>query len=453
MTRLTRTLALLLAICTLVLCGCQQEKAPTELTYSVRVINAAGEAYTTGVIVRILKETEQVSGPATEETEATEEKLPEETEATEAAENLEQVAMKAVSSDGKVEIVLPIGEYTVELNFTGEEANYYYDRTCVTLTAEQPSLEICLYDQAVYDSQGKKGAFTVATGDTSVKLSSGQRNYFLYAPETAGTYQITTSDPKATVGNYGYTAYIMANSISEVQDNVMTISITKSMVGSGGSTNPFVIGVDADGISECVLKIERIGDPAYSIEEDEPWIIYEPTVELSKFTTPKGTLKYFDLTASSDTYNLVFNENDKTYHLGTADGPQVLVQLAKPTTYLDAISTICTTAGISKYFYDDNGNFVKRENYTKCLQIYSCTKLPTEGDRVQSAGTAVYLDPATGLYPLTEDLKYIIQNHGEYAGWWDKNDNGYLFQDADGNKLVGLNPDIAWLFLCCYVEA
>lgn len=63
-----------------------------------------------------------------------------------------------------------------------------------------------------------------------------------------------------------------------------------------------------------------------------------------------------------------------------------------------------------------------------------------------------YVDEDEGVYPLTEDLKYIIQSRGEYVGWWDIDSNGYIFKDLNGNKIKDINPDIAWLMMCCYIE-
>ena len=78
--------------------------------------------------------------------------------------------------------------------------------------------------------------------------------------------------------------------------------------------------------------------------------------------------------------------------------------------------------------------FVKKENYGDCLLEYiEC------------------VDEDNGVYPLTEDLKYIIQNKGEYAGWFDADNSSYIFKDESGNKVVGVNADISWLFMCCYI--
>ena len=63
-----------------------------------------------------------------------------------------------------------------------------------------------------------------------------------------------------------------------------------------------------------------------------------------------------------------------------------------------------------------------------------------------------FADETTGVYPLTEDLKHIIINRGEYVGWFDASHSQYLFKDADGNPLAGINPDSAWLFMCSYAN-
>ena len=92
-----------------------------------------------------------------------------------------------------------------------------------------------------------------------------------------------------------------------------------------------------------------------------------------------------------------------------------------------------TFSGVSKYFYDENGEFVKKEKYDDCLLKYF-----------------EIMDEESGLYPLTEDLKYIIQSRGEYSGWFDINNSLYLFKDEQGNKVPGINSEISWLFICCY---
>jgi hypothetical protein len=62
------------------------------------------------------------------------------------------------------------------------------------------------------------------------------------------------------------------------------------------------------------------------------------------------------------------------------------------------------------------------------------------------------MDKDTGLYPLNEDLKYIIQQSGDHNGWFQEDGVNYLFKDGNGMKLPGINSEISWLFMCNYME-
>ena len=79
-------------------------------------------------------------------------------------------------------------------------------------------------------------------------------------------------------------------------------------------------------------------------------------------------------------------------------------------------------------------NFVKRESYNECINAYvACA------------------DENYGVYPLTDDLIYIIQQRGDHYGWFDSsNKDSYLFKDMNGNLNLEINPEISWLFPCCY---
>jgi hypothetical protein len=75
-------------------------------------------------------------------------------------------------------------------------------------------------------------------------------------------------------------------------------------------------------------------------------------------------------------------------------------------------------------FYDDDGNFLKREDYTEILRDYFDN-----------------MDPDYGVYPLTKDLVYIIENG--CSRWWDKSSPDFIFTDC--------NPELGWMFALCYV--
>lgn len=411
-------LAILLLTVSLMLCACGADASPaptsgsssgTEAEYRVSVVDGAGTPYTTGVIVQFMQ-------------------------------NGEKVALQTVDANGVAAKTLAKGDYTVELMFTGNAEDYFYEKEGLTLSADKTELQVVLAKtlqtemQTLYVSGKEFGAAYVDAGSTHVELTAGERSYFLFTPTAAGTYKFAVSGDSAQLGYYGAPHYVQENNVAEnVTEDGFTMSIRTSMIGSGNSgTTILVLGVDGSG--SCVLTIERIGEPAYSFE-DEPWSIYSAAQEPASYKLPAGaSLMSFDLTASTDTYELVLNEADGFYHLNTADGPLVLMYLGEDMQYLDCFKTILDHTGVQRYFFDAEGNFQKKESYSECLlQYIAC------------------MDEDKGVYPLTEDLKYIVQMEGEDSGWFDPDNALYLFKDANGINISGINNETSWLFMCCYL--
>lgn len=382
--------------------------------YSVRVVDAFGEPYTEGIIVRFMQGGQQVS-------------------------------MQTVDANGVAAKELSDGTYTAELKFTDGEALYYYDQTAMELTPEKKSLEVVLSmalpeepDRTLF-AQGKDHpAYNVVPGCTYVKLTAGQRSYFLFTPTAEGKYEIALQGATGTVGYYGAPHFVQETTAVEGNaDGSLHLNVKASMIGSGeAGTTVLVLGVDTQEDSG-ILSIRRIGDSDWTVE-DEPWHTYVPTITLENYVHPAGVkLGEFDLTAATGDYNLVLG-SDNYYHLNSADGPLVLVRLGERSggsKYLDSFETILDHTGVNKYFFDENNEFVKKEDYSQCLLAYlEC------------------MDEATGLYPLTEDLKYIIQQEGDSSLWFDPDSSMYLFVDDNGEKIPGINNEISWLFMCCYAE-
>lgn len=410
-----RTFALAAVMLLSLVCfsACSGESGNGEPAYKVKVVDAQGNPYTSGVIVKFMQ-------------------------------NGEQAGMQVVNAEGIAEKTLPKGDYTVQLQFTDSDVEYVYDQTDLTLTGEKTQLEIVLSKALQAESRslttpdGDVEAYVVDTGCTVVTLNEEKRSYFLFTPTEPGMYEFSVIGSDAAIGYYGAPHFVQSDSAAEVVDNKFSVSVRNDMIGTDNTgTTVLVLGIDA-GAGEATLSIQRTGDPEWTVT-DEPWTVYETTATLSQYTFPEGaTLGEFDLTASTDTYQLVLNEKDGTYHLNSADGPQVLVRLGKNSNgskYLDPFETILEHSGVSKYFFDAEGNFIKKEKYDDCLLEYF-----------------QYDDEQTGLYPLTEDLKYIIQQRGEYSGWWDADSGIYLFRDENGQNIPGINHEIAWLFLCCYIQ-
>lgn len=406
-----RIFALLLALAivlSLAACGGSGDapaaNASGEIEYKVAVVDGTGAPYTSGVIVRFMKDGEQA-------------------------------AMQPVDGAGTAVKALPAGDYAVELMFTGNESEYHYDAEGLAVSASAPELTVTLTytmsaEPVALMAQGvEKMAYPVADGSTYVTLTPGERNYFLYTPTVAGTFAFSSDAEGAAIGYYGAPHFVQEASAAEVVNNSFSQSIRATMIGGA----VLVIGIDADANTDsCVLTIQRTGDPEWSVE-DEPWKVYEPTVDVKPYTLGAGSIQEFDLTASTGTYNLVLG-GDGFYHLDSENGPLVLVRLTQDPKYLPCFKNILDRSGVNRYFFDDNGDFLKKETYDQCLLTY-----------IECA------DEATGTYPLTEDLKYIIQQRGEYAGWWDLN-GSYLFVDENGVPVNGINAEIAWLFMCCYLN-
>lgn len=410
---LKKTLVIsLLAGCISMFAACGKEETKEQsktVTYKVTVEDALGNKYTSGVIAKFMK-------------------------------GDEQIAMQVCDANGVATKELDRGDYNIEISFTDGDEKYSYKKEGLKVTADKSEIKVVVAHNQTKESiplfVGNKEmeAYAVNTGCTDVKLNDG-RNYFLFTPSEAGTYEFSIPEGKVeAIGYYGAPHYVQENAATEVKDNKFKISVRADMIGAGDTgTTVLVIGVDKGDNDSCVLGIERIGDPEYSIQ-DEPWVVYEKTVELKKYILPAGAkIGEFDITA--DSYELVFNEKDGFYHLNSEDGPLVLMRLAKDSKYLASFKTILENSGVVKYFYDENGEFVKRENYVDCLLEYiEC------------------VDEESGTYPLTEDLKYILTQRGDHEGWFNPKGNTYLFKDKEGFNIQGINNDIAWLFMCCYIE-
>ena len=351
-----------------------------------------------------------------------------------------QIAMQPVDANGTATKTLPKGDYTVELVYTDDKAIGYFDPATAVLSAEKTTAQISLLNatggegiELTVDGNTVVG-FDVLVGSTYINVAKGVRNYFLFTPTQAGTYEITTDNKDMKVGYYGAPHFIQGNTVAEVKDNAFTISVSKSMIGDGSSgTSVYVIGVD--GLAEdgnCILSVTRIGDPAYSIS-DEPWTPYPTTHTPAPFTLNKGNkeLTYVDIMGTTAANQVIYNEADGYYHFGSANGPVVYMHLGKGAPYVSLQIVIqgdgsMGGAPIRHYFFDADGNFIKREDYTDILNNYIAN-----------------MDESAKVYPLTKDLIYIIQNG--CAGWWtaDSADKMPAFD--------GCNAEIAWMFALCYL--
>lgn len=394
--------------------GCDKEEAPTECEYTVRVKSYTGEPVSNGAVVMFY-------------------------------EGEKQLAMQACGADGVATKKLSAGEYNVKVSFTGGDDAFYYDAGKLTVNKESTEAEVVVYPRvtgettvlsvphSTVDETGitvsemeQRDVYWLNEGCTYVELAQDEMAYFLFMPKRAGIYGLSVVQGE----NCSFSYYGMPHFIHESPVYQSTDGVTKVTVEEGGvkddpeNTTIWVLGAKAQTAGGYIVKIERLGDPAWKVSQEE-WIVYETTATLSQCTVPEGTkLNDFDLTKA---YELVYNESDGCYHLDSADGATVYVYLMVDNEYVDCFKTILDNSTVRAYFYDDNGNFIKKEAYGPCLKEYFA-----------------YVDEANGVYPLTKDLEYIIKTYGGKQGWWDAESVGFRIE------VPGLNAESAWLFMCCY---
>jgi hypothetical protein len=187
------------------------------------------------------------------------------------------------------------------------------------------------------------------------------------------------------------------------------------------------------------------------IDTSIPTETYQTTAALTPWTMPAGKqIKKFDVSAVVP-YKLVKDPSTGFYHLNSITGPLVVVFLGKNAkqhmSYLAPYAEILENSGVSAYFQDQNGTYIKREIYNDCLMDYIGAYDPNHKNPDGTIGgyAGGCMDQKTGLYPLTDDLMHIIKEHGRTSGWWDADDERYLFND------VIVNEENAWLFMCGYL--
>lgn len=332
------------------------------------------------------------------------------------------VAMKAVDGEGTASRVLTSGDYTVALSFAS--GAYYY--APVTLTGEAPSAAVTAVEKLSgdYVSTYVGEMYSVPIGATYAELQPGVANYFLFSPTEPGYYSFTTADPADVISYWGGNLFYITDQTSSVEyvNNTFKLNIKQEAVDSGLAYN---IGVTGEG--GCILVIQRLGD-ALTDFYDLPWSTeWMDGVELpgEQITvTQTGKLTYMDV---SQSYELVLGD-DGCYHVGSAEGPVLYLRLDEYAPYI-SFEDLLANGGMKVYFFDEEGNFLKKEEYTDYMN--ACV---------------TNMDGVNGLYPVTETLAYILQTYGEYVEWYDADSGSYLFGE------IAADPNSAWLFACCYFE-
>lgn len=343
----------------------------------------------------------------------------------------------SVTTDGSGMAVaeLPAGTYDV-----GIPADMYTNEAYAYVTEDAPEATICVYRGVVGDVDNiyEIDRYILYLGATYVEgLQPNADNYFVFVPEVDGVYRFTGIESDAAISYWGNnTAFLTdntANTDYNSATNSFTLNIKPTHLGSS-----YVLGMKDD--TWGVIVIERIGDAILDVTDMEE-IPYERQNNLeSNFTLNLGSgekLTYVDVFGPDVTY---VKGSDGYYHLNSATGPILYVNLGDRAPYLAMSKCMGVTDEHAVYklvyvHYDENGNPVKKETYNPCMIEYVNSRCKK-----------------TDVYPLTDDLIFMLQQGDKIKGWGDFDSYEYLFYDANHEKIPGVNESIAWMFAVCYVE-
>lgn len=343
----------------------------------------------------------------------------------------EQIYSMQTDADGVANMELVPDTYMVSItNLFGEK----YDTTGCELTPESTSLtirlcglpsegeEIYAYNAAA-DDYIAYDARNIAEGHTYITLNADDMTYYLFVSSRGGVFKLSVDqDLPVSIGYYGSTSFVMTESVVPEENNAVCVEVYDDMAFNYA----FVIGVKAEdaGVLECELVIEYVSEREMT-EKDMPWTDLMPERELPKYAMGSGTIHNF--VVDGPEISLVYSESDGYYHVGSADGPVVLVNLGNNSPYMDALTTVCASMRLGVYVYDDQGKLLSKDSYNELIYAYDAV-----GDG--------------GYYPLDDTLCNMLQVLGDYMGWYDPSSPMYLFGG------MALEPANAYLFACVYLQ-
>lgn len=340
-------------------------------------------------------------------------------------------------NDGKVAANLEAADYTVALAFA--DKGWYYEEKTAVLPKGTTELTVRVAQGvgSAIEELYVGNAYFLTVGGTYVTMQPEVVNYYIFEPTEPGLYRIGTSDPEARVGYYGGSTFFISNMTSSTdyteENNYYTRNVKQNNIGS-------VIIIGVTGAPDAIVEIIRLSDPVLD-ETDIVPEVYEgktPPTKVFKIKAADGRkLKYVDLKGKTSEYQIVMG-SDGYYHLNSADGPLLYMNLGPNAPYISMYNMLGYTGfggtSLTASFYDANGSVVRREDYTACMCSY-----------VEN------IDPTYGVYPLTEDLVYMMQNGGGYKGWWNPDSANCIFLDEDKVLDPTINLELGWMFAVCYV--
>ena len=343
---------------------------------------------------------------------------------------------------------LDSGNYQIELDLSQLNTTYTYDESVCVLTPEKRTATVRLFKTV-----GKKTtlfvgaplernytARVISEGSIQVDLVPGDYAFFVFEPTSPAIYTFTYEcDTDLTIGYHGASHFVQGYDLTDSStdtaryENGISLDVYASNIGAS-----YVIAIKSISATSCILNVKNAGDPGTRIE-DEPWTPYledESKIEADLAVSKDGTYTTIDLTDLS--IKAVYNETDGYYHLGTANGPIIFIDLTSTTSYISSIQAICANQRMGRYIYDVNGKVVEKRSYNELFYQYG---MPDTAEATVDEPIRV---------PLTAKLAEAIKDFGDKNGWWSETSESNIFTQA----LLGApyNQEFAWLLYCGYYK-
>jgi hypothetical protein len=365
----------------------------------------------------------------------------------------EQVEMRLTNDDGVAKPKAPLSgdSFTVKISSTDTNKKVAYDESLCVLKDGEEEITVVVYDSVedlpvmdLWPQNNESGepveAPVLNGGGYMVDLAKGE-NYFVFTASMRGLYTISaTSSAETSVEYRGGPHYVQGYNIASSDDSGDVYMSGESLCfkirgfnvgGDGGSSSLYVIMISSSADAKGVITFGYTDELSMSLQE-LPWNEYMLPAAPAPYVVPEKGAEGFALTdvdVTSKTLNIVYNNSDKLYHVGSEDGPVLLVRLTSSSKYLPSLKSISETDPFAVYVYDDNGEFVDKIIYQTMLEQYCAAA-----------------DPDHGVVPLDSHLLEAITNYGNAAthGWFGTSSTIF------GEDQANVNPALAVYFACCY---
>lgn len=259
----------------------------------------------------------------------------------------------------------------------------------------------------------------LAVGENAVTtLDDAATTLYVFSPQNVGAFAVTADDPAATLSYWHGSKFFVTGLAQEAVDGTLIVecsSLGQSLlIGLSGVASATV----------TITELEGYVPPEVVVFED--YVNVHTPVD--DFAMPADELTRVNIMKPQT----VVADADGIYHLGSADGPVLYVNMCAAT-YADLYACYHPTSGTGALYmhgrYEDEEGNARGYEFLEAMRPY-----------------AEALD-ADGYYYLTVDLAAYIQIYGKNQGWFRK--------DASPFSLIKQGKFIeesAWLVNAYYVE-